>query len=249
MLDLVQPTIKGGGEPPQFWPQIQALGWYLKSALDTLTEVDRTLLKEKAQRAALVKQRDGKAGHLTRVIGGLRRAILGYYVSPGLPGLGLDGETAREPLAVLRQGEVIEEQLQREDLGEVLGERLLDPAPDPGSHVEQLKPAVSELRSVFDQLNDSKRRVEELVTEKNEAMKQWDEVFLRVARQFEDLCRLAGKKELANRVRPSTTRSGRTAVEPPGDEVPSSSDDVVSDAAGTGTSPSNGESATDQSSA
>lgn len=246
VLDLVRPTVREGDEPPNFWPQVKAFGWMLKSALEALTSIDSRLFKEKALRAALVKRRYQKAGKLGKVVVGLRRAILGYYVEPDLPGLGLDGDTAREPLALLRQGELVEEQLQREDLVKVLGDALLDPSPDPGVHIEQLKPAVSELRTAFDELNDSKRRVDVLVTEKEEAMEHYDEVFLRVARQFEDLCRLAGKKKLADKVRPSTARPGRTQVEPEDDEVPDSVDDVIDAADAAGISPSDGEQASEQ---
>ena len=42
--------------------------------------------------------------------------ILGYYEKPDLASLGLEGATARDPLAVLRQAELVDEQLQRDDL-------------------------------------------------------------------------------------------------------------------------------------
>ena len=60
-------------------------------------------------------------------------------------------------------------------------------------------------------------------------MAAYDLAFLRVARQFEDLCRLAGKNELADKVRPSLTRPGETVEKPDDGEVPDSAIDVVAD--------------------
>ncbi len=60
-------------------------------------------------------------------------------------------------------------------------------------------------------------------------MTSYDVAFLRVARQFEDLCRLAGKNELADKVRPSLTRPGETAERPDDSEVPDSAVGVVAD--------------------
>ncbi len=45
-------------------------------------------------------------------------------------------------------------------------------------------------------------------------MAAYDVTFLRVTRQLEDLCRLAGENDLADKVRPSVSRPGQTEDEP-----------------------------------
>ncbi len=63
-----------------------------------------------------------------------------------------------------------------------------------------------ELRRVASELNASRK-------EKNRAIEAHKEIFLWVARGAESLFQLAGERELAERIRPSTRRPGRRAVE------------------------------------
>ncbi len=72
-----------------------------------------------------------------------------------------------------------------------------------------------ELREVLDGIGGAKRRAEDAYLKKVEATKSYDQLFTRAARTFEDWCRLIGRDELADRIRPSEKRPGRTVQEPP----------------------------------
>jgi hypothetical protein len=50
---------------------------------------------------------------------------------------------------------------------------------------------------------------------RDEAVSTYDTAFVRTSRVFEDLCRLAGKDKIADRIRPSTSRPGHTEENPP----------------------------------
>jgi hypothetical protein len=231
VAELVQakslPSLGEGDEPPPFLAQIQALGRLLQAALDRLVERDRELVDENDRRAALLKARDGDAGKLRRRIVGLRRIIFGCYAAPEAAKLGLVGRFSREPIALLRQSELICKRLQGDDLAQTLGEPLFDPPIDPEPFARQVEPDIEVVRQSFDAHHRSKRRLDQLLAEKKTAMADYNVTFLRVARQFEDLCRLAGENDLADKVRPSASRPGQTENDPAEDAVtPPAGDDV-----------------------
>ncbi len=229
VLEQLQPNLKGGEEPPPFLAQLQALGRLLRAALERMTALDRELYDEDEQRAILFADRQVVVGELGRKVSGLRRIVLGHYPDAKAENLGLQGRTEQEPVALLRQSELICQKLRREDLEKMLGDPLFDLPLDPEPYVLKVDPILPLLTRAYEVHQRARRRVDNLLDEQKAAVTSYDVAFLRVARQFEDLCRLAGKNELADKVRPSLTHPGETAERPDDSEVLDSADGVVAD--------------------
>ncbi len=230
VLAKALPSLGEGDEPPPFLAQIQALGLILKSALDRMVDLDRMLVDENDLRASLLKTRNDLAAKLAQRAGGLRRIIIGCYLAPEVAKLGLIGRFSREPIMLLRQSELVCKRLQGDGLEETLGKAMFDPPIDPRPYALQIEPDIEVVRQSVEAHNRSRRRVDQLLAEKKEAVQVYDVTFLRVTRQFEDLCRLAGKNDLADKVRPSVARPGQTEEEPADGAAPDATGGV--DAAG-----------------
>lgn len=230
VLDQLQPSLGQGEEPPPFLAQLQALGRLLRAELERMVALDRELYDEDEQRATLITDRRAVVGELGRKVISLRRIVLGHYPDAQAEKLGLEGRTEQEPIALLRQSELISEKLRREDREKMLGNPVFGLPLDPEPYLLQIDPLFDRVTEVYEAHQGARRRVDTLLDEKKQAVASYDVAFVRVARQFEDLCRLAGKNELADKVRPSQTRPGETAETPDDSEVPDSTAGDVADA-------------------
>ncbi len=220
VTEKIAPSLGEDEAPPRFLDQIRALGRFLKTTLDLVVELDTLLVDENQLRAARYKDRDDQLLRLGRRLTGVRRLVAAHYVVPDLERLGLAGRNAREPVALKRQAERICERLRGDDLAQALGESTFDLDLEPEPYLERIEVSIAELSEAHEAYARSRRRVDEQRLRRKEAVREYNTAFVRIARQFEDLCRMAGLDDLAEKVRPSLTRRGETAVEPEGPESP-----------------------------
>lgn len=215
LLGLVGPHLEEGDVEPGFFPVIVALARNLRASLDRLVAADEAVYAANVRLGWLRDRRGALFSQLARKVARLRLTLINQFVAPRLDDLGFEDETARSPVPLLRQADRIAEVFRGEGLEELLGEPVFEQPVDLRSQVSELAPTADELRETLDDVDDARRRFDEVQVTKDQTMEEHGSLFLRTARSFEDLCRIAGEDELADRVRPSEKRPGQTAQQKP----------------------------------
>jgi len=206
----------------------------LATARQELAEATTRHLREVDTDLRWRQRRDAVVGRLTSMVSRFRNALNSIFgPDSGIVLAGLQGETAREPEALLAQIELILDRLQEPE-AEIGSPELPGFSMSPEAFVAAMGPDYEELKAVVNGLNDENRKSNHTLIAKNEASDRYDRLFAPIAGALEAFYVLAGLDELAHRVKPSIRRTGRTqeiaddtpssAAEPGIAEVPTAAD-------------------------
>jgi hypothetical protein len=160
----------------------------------------------------LRQRRDELVGFLGTKVSRFRNTLDGVFgAGSAIQLAGLGGRTEQEPMALLAQ---VEDILRRfANPTTELGSPGFGLQLDPTTVVGEFQGEYQELRDLLSELQSENRRSDATVIAKQAAMEDYDKQFRWIAGCLESLYHLAGQHELAERVKPSTRRSGRTQAD------------------------------------
>jgi hypothetical protein len=186
------------------------------AALDRAAEVMKTAeLSYTAEQADDVAPRDKRDALTTEAFGlmvRLRSAVEDALGAKGLSTYGLSGETPRMPRTLVVHMDNVLSLMSKQpaSVTTALGGTF-----DTATLVTALSPKRAALEAVLKDLDREERELEGALVKRDKTVERWTEVYQGVATALSGLFRLAGRKDLAERVRPT---SRRVSGEETGDE-------------------------------
>lgn len=203
-----------GNAPPakHFEETIEAYAATLDHAGDELKTAELAYSAEQADDVAPRNTRDALAAEAFTLMSKVRAAVEGTLGAAGLSTYGLEGETPRMPRAVASHMDNVV-MLMVKQPATVTSE--LGTTFDTSAVVKAITPKRDALAAVLKDVDREARELEEALGKREQAVEAWVDVYQGVATAFSGMCRLAGRKDLAERVRPT---SRKVSGEETGDE-------------------------------
>lgn len=209
------------GPVPELLPFVDALRTRLRRSLDELLVAEKEHLDELSGDATYRSIRDGSATSLRRTLIDLRGLFRSSFGLEMAQAVGFENEIAQDPLALARQTERLLANLRKPDL-ELPPSQYAGVAVTPGLIVDGVEPQYEELRRAIDQVTRELGRAQGTQVAKDQALVRFRQTYVQFLRILQGAFRLAGKPELAARLRRSLPGSGRSRLDGdvPGDGGP-----------------------------
>ncbi len=194
------------GNPGAMQSVVTQLTATLVGRRDEMVRADETHERELADDAQARAERDEAADALTAKLVELREVLTGLY-GQALARTALPEAAPQDPVVLERFAGQVSTTLANINLPEprVAGAQL-----NVSELAEDISGAQAELRNRLDVVAREVREAQDTLAKKNRAIEQYDRAFQGVATVLTGLFVLAGQDELANKVRPSPRRPGRT---------------------------------------
>lgn len=210
---LYRPVLRDGETMPD-WVFVQELNArLLDGSVGQVILTDEEHRDELVEEVAFREDRDSGTRTVQRRIRDERKSFAGAHGDESLKHVGLDKPPERKSLAVYRQGSHIVRMLRVPDL-KLQPARSGAVAVNPAGVADEMEPEVEALGESLANLDRQRKATDESLVAKDEAVDQLRRTYVDVARSQESYYRLAGKDELADRMRPSIRRFTRGSSQP-----------------------------------
>ena len=176
-----------------------------------LTVAEQAYQAEQADDGPVRARRDRAVENTASAVLRIRGAVEKSLGKAALATYGLDGETVREGAALLARARNVVQLLRgrpskvEDDFGGTF---------DTAKAEQLLGPLAQELAETLDAVAAEARKLQQALDTRNRAAASWDEVYGGVTQVGMGLFRLAGAKDLADRLRPAAPKASVKVVAP-----------------------------------
>ena len=199
------PLLKRGEKLPDYGLQIELLMRQLEQSTAHLVQTDdayqRELLDDEGPRRERDEATEGLAVYLIE----LREVITGLYGAQVLLPAGFSQQTPRDSVLLSRFASQVQSALGAVTLP---APRVKGAQVDIKATVAELDKRRARLDSAVAAVARETREAQAAMSLRNDAQDQFDDVYAQVSTVLSGLLRLAGKPDLADRVRPTIARRG-----------------------------------------
>lgn len=207
------PLLRRGEKLPDLALFVELLNRGVASGIDTLVQADDAYQHELTDDEAPRRSRDTEAGALYDGLVELREVLSGLYGSEVLPALGFSQSTPQEPILLSRFAGQVARALPKVTLPRP---RVAGAALDVKATAKDLTERCARLDQALAVVARETREAQATQSARNEAQAGFDEALTSTASLLAGLLRLAGKPDLAEKVRLPSRRGEAGGEEEPG---------------------------------